>query len=201
MTQEVILQKTEKGLPVVSVNGRQTCSFVDPEKEADDWVKHYAEVIRGRTHVVVLGLGSGYHVEELLKATTASVFIVENNDRIIENFKRNFASAQTRIQIFRTSLDSLSRLAQVLEGSFVTLPFAPAVIFDRERYQSVYEWLCGRTTAHLAAQFELRGVDHFFCSDELDFQSPAQTYRQIAEQESLPARWRTLFKMMGELIK
>jgi len=198
---QIVVEKTSLGDPVLSVNGRQTCSFVDPIKEAEAWLDHYRDLIVGRRALVVLGLGSGHHVARLIAKHPQTIFVVEHREEIVGHFLSHFPRCVSRVQFFSTEAAALKRMVCCLETPFSVLTFAPAVMNAHQEYQKIYQWLSGRDPESLRSQFQLRGVDHFFCPKEVAESTPAQSYRLLARQEALPSKWRNLFKIMGEWIK
>lgn len=203
MMNKVEFHLTEMGKSVASLSGRQLSSFVDPCKEAHNWVDHYKHLISGKDVIFVLGLGSGYHVDELLRGTKSKIVVVEQLPDLISHFEKNFNSETKRIQFI--SLDeSSNEFKKILCDKGVrysTLTFAPAILHEQKRYARIYEDLSGRSSRGVQTHFMLRGVDQFFSPEGIDFQSPGKAYRSLAQDQALSSRWQNVFKMMSELVK
>jgi len=172
--------------------------------EAQSWVNHYQENIRGRRTLVVLGIGSGYHVEALAQGSNSKILAVEKHDALRVSFCERFSSRieSKQIEVFGLDEQSLSQLIDQVKTPFTVLTFAPAAYLDLPEFRALYDVLCGReTSALLTGQFRLRGLQDFFVSSEINLKSPSESYRKLAKEQSLSTRWRNVFKMMGELIR
>lgn len=204
MNDKISVSQTQAGQPVVSFSGRQLCSFVNPEDEARMWVQHYSDMIEGKNLIVVLGLGSGYHVQALREETAASLLVIEKSPELIALFKKNFNPILNEDLHFLELSDDLSKLKSIVGGfksSYATLTFAPAVYAFHGEYKTIYAYLNGRNLEHLNFQFSLRGVDHYFCPTNLSESSPVEAFRNLAKDQNLSVKWRHLFRMMGEIIR
>jgi hypothetical protein len=77
------------GAPVLKWDGRYLGSAIDPLAEASRWAE-----ARGRGAIfrhwpqVILGIGSGYHVTQVLRRTTGPVFLVEPEEEILQAVRR-----------------------------------------------------------------------------------------------------------------
>lgn len=201
MSEEIKICYIPGGHPVASCSGRQMSSFVNPHKEAVEWVKHYEKSLLGRDCAVILGLGSGYHIGTLAEIFSGRMIVVEKFPKLVDHFRKTFPHLKSRIEF--TLLESIDekKLLSCKLTSYAVLTFAPAIYFSRAEYQKVFNLLAGRSAESLNNQFKLRGVDHYFCPSTLSFDSPSESYRQLAKDQALPLRWKNLFRMMGELIK
>ena len=68
---------SKKGFPVLRIGNIHLHSPYNPIEEAKDWVHQYSSEIGEGKPIVLLGLGMGYNLIELLKQTESEVFIVE----------------------------------------------------------------------------------------------------------------------------
>lgn len=196
--------QTSKGDLVSLVKGVQTCSFIEPQLEGQSWVEHYLENIRGRRTLVVLGIGSGYHIEALVKSSDAQILAIEKQPVLIESFKKSFSQLveKDRVQTFGLDDQSIENLLHQVKPPFSVLTFAPTAYLDLSEFRAVYDVLCGRESVSLlSGQFKMRGIQDFFMSTDLNLKSPSESYRKLAKEQSLSNRWKNVFKMMGELIR
>jgi uncharacterized phage-like protein YoqJ len=98
------LIKSRNGLTVPVINGVHLHSIYNPVKEAEAFAKGYEEVLMSKNSVLILGLGFGYHVEEVAKILSNNhdnykVIVVEPNTKLVEDFneKRKFEDANISI--------------------------------------------------------------------------------------------------------
>jgi len=80
MPDNVRLGAARSGDDTLQVDGRFVHSSYDPRREARRRVE-MAGIVPG-SPVLVLGLGLGYHVEELLRATSGTVLVVEYDESV-----------------------------------------------------------------------------------------------------------------------
>lgn len=201
MHEQIRIEKTPSGHPVVTCEGRQMSSFIDPHKEAIEWVDHYSSLLANRKAIIVLGVGSGYHIEALRSRFSGHVIVIEKLKPLVEHFQRTFKELNERVTVMSLS-EALKRISEEgLPAPYAVVAFAPAIYLFKMEYQSVFDHLVGRTPEGLSHQFKLRGVGHYFCPDTLDLESPAESFRHFAREQALPLRWRNIFRAIGEVIK
>lgn len=85
------LKESRNGKTVPVVDGIYLHSIYNPEKEAQAFACNYEQSIKEKSRVLVLGLGFGYHVEEIAKLAEKihgdyKIFVYEPNKAIIEAF-------------------------------------------------------------------------------------------------------------------
>lgn len=201
MSEEIEIKETPSGHPVVACEGRQMSSFIDPHKEAEEWVDHYSQLLLNRKVAVVLGIGSGYHIEALSRRFSGTIIVIEKINVLIEHFKKAFPELGDRVILVRLSEARERIMKDGLRTPYGVMTFAPAVYLFKSEYQTIFDALVGRTPQDINHQFKLRGVEHYFCPDTLNLESPAESFRHFAREQSLPSRWRNIFRMIGEIVK
>lgn len=65
------INKSKSGFPVLKLDNIHLNSPYDPIAEAKDWISRYNYEIENSEPIILLGLGLGYHLLELLKHTKA----------------------------------------------------------------------------------------------------------------------------------
>lgn len=100
----ISLEMARNGSPVAIVNGIYLHSIYDPEKEAESFVETFESQLTHKTHVLILGLGLGYHVEKVaafMRSTHKSfhITVLEPNSELITitNEQRNFKASEVSI--------------------------------------------------------------------------------------------------------
>ena len=84
----VSLEMARNGSPVAKVRGVYLHSVYDPEKEADSFVETYEKQISTKNHILIFGLGLGYHVNRVVKSLRSThhdyrVVVLESNSELI----------------------------------------------------------------------------------------------------------------------
>lgn len=86
---EIKNARNKEKIPVV--NGVHLHSSYDPSKEAFNFVERHTETLKTKNEVLVLGLGFGYHVNEIIKiladtfGNNFSVVVIEPNNQIYQD--------------------------------------------------------------------------------------------------------------------
>ncbi len=88
---EIKTARTGDHVPVV--NGVHLHSIYNPKKEAVNFVKKYEELLREKSNILVLGLGLGYHIKEIINfarqhhGDNFKIAVIEPNKKTYEYFK------------------------------------------------------------------------------------------------------------------
>lgn len=117
------LESARSGCMVPVINDVYLHSIYNPEKEAITFAQKYESSLKIKSSVLVLGLGFGYHIEEISKMVTSfhkdsKIFVLEPNQRLVDDFinSKSFTNKNIKIicnssakELF-TSLDFVSFL-------------------------------------------------------------------------------------------
>lgn len=76
VSEDITIDISRDGLPVLKINKMHFHSPYNPIADAKNWVKKNTQGIDNQP-VVLLGLGFGYHVLELIKECKAEIFVIE----------------------------------------------------------------------------------------------------------------------------
>ena len=143
----------ENGMILPQTQGKLYCSRRDPVKEASNWFCHHQESINQAEHIIILGLGAGFHL--LNFESTQQVTVVELNPQLIEVFEGRQHPSKPQIQYLE---GGGNREGTVLE-------FRPAWVGNEERYEAVSRRLRGCDQQALIAGAERRHLremaEHF----------------------------------------
>lgn len=124
------IKVSRNGLSVPVVNGIHLHSIYNPVKEAEAFAQGHSEVIKQKNNILILGLGYGYHIEQVAKLANQShseykIFIIEPNTDLAVDFNTNRPFEDKNIIIF--SAKEAHKLFEDLE--FVNfLKTKPAII-------------------------------------------------------------------------
>jgi hypothetical protein len=87
-TYEIKISRTNKQVPVI--NNVHLHSIYNPEKEAIDFVIKNQDALKAKNCIVVLGLGFGYHIKEIIKTINKfhknyKLYIIEPNQIVVDD--------------------------------------------------------------------------------------------------------------------
>ncbi len=160
-------------------NGYQLCSSRDPLKEAGLWCDHLEknESFLGRnsnaTHYWVLGLGAGFHIEELARRKSQSVISVfEPRVQCRADFAEigTSLSGQVIIEDIESTQDLFnSRSFQIFGSSTMSVyRFAPSLHQLEGWARSIEEALLGRSAEGFLKISQMLGMSIAQNSDRLE---------------------------------
>jgi hypothetical protein len=75
-------------------------SSVDPHKEAAQLVDHEWERLKDVHTVIVLGLGGGFHIAELLKRKNFNIYVIEAEGALIAAMSERWPELMRQIDVF-----------------------------------------------------------------------------------------------------
>lgn len=119
------LQQSRNGLTVPVINEVFLHSIYNPIKEAEAFAETHSKSLAYKNKIIVLGLGFGYHVEQLAKILNRNhnsfeILIVEPNSMLVDDFISTRGFEDKNIKIINApnvtdlfgSLDFVSYLMQ-----------------------------------------------------------------------------------------
>lgn len=153
---------SKSGVPILTASGRLLCSRVDPMKEAQRWVASHRQVIETVPSILVLGIGSGFHVAELCRQFPGKkILVIESNFDLAASVEDLLGFEMPGVDILteqkvETVLRS-SRLHKAITQVYSILAHAPSMSLDPDFYDEVLKYLIGREKSAFLFQMKLRG--------------------------------------------
>lgn len=101
------------GSPVAVVKGVHLHSIYDPQREAENFIENQIKNLKGKTDVIILGLGFGYHVKALQNyfasiKTEANIVIIEPNKDVYNYVVEKHLIDLDQVKVIHTnSIDEL----------------------------------------------------------------------------------------------
>ncbi len=101
---EILIENSKVSLPIPVINGCYLHSRFNPLKEAEEFAEENFKKVASKSHIIILGLGFGYHVNELVKKITLlttkyKILIVEPNQNLVTKFNDIFSFDDPNISI------------------------------------------------------------------------------------------------------
>ncbi|MCL1925809.1 MAG: glycosyltransferase [Syntrophorhabdaceae bacterium] len=130
----VTVVTSKAGLPSIKIEDALLHSLYDPAREARDWVEHHQADIEAASSIAVLGVGFGYHVEELLRVTNKPVVAFEPRLDVLRAAAtaRDMSALFSRVQI-ACCPDDLE--VPPTDGLLCVLRYEPSVRFDHAAHE------------------------------------------------------------------
>lgn len=128
--QKYEIKTSRNGLSVPVINGIHLHSIYNPIREAEAFAEGHKDIIQAKENILVLGLGYGYHIEQIAKEANKAhnnykIVIIEPNADLAIDFNTNRPFEDKNIIIF--SAKSAEKLFEDVE--FVNfLKTKPAII-------------------------------------------------------------------------
>jgi hypothetical protein len=152
---------SESGSPVARWEGLTLASTRRPEVEAQKWADQVAEPVSKCPHIILLGLGCGYHVFELRRRLPdKEIFVIEARAELIQFCLKNFSMEMSRLEILEVeSLEKLwgsARMHKAFSQPYALLEHRPSLQPCRALYKEIAALIRGRERAFFRESLELR---------------------------------------------
>ena len=203
------VEAARNGKPVLKKNGRLLASSIDPSREAVAWVDGVCRAAGTHDMIVVLGLGCGYHVAELLARRPGSQVIAIENDPAVAaealKFCPELSGATIIVQEDWKKLIDSQAVRDAIGGIYHIAIHGPTSQLEPEFVQAADAFLRGRDKLSflllLKARPELVGI--------LDPEAIAKlgpdpvsikTVSQLFGPHAAGTRERRLWRVLEELV-
>lgn len=110
-TNGIELQSSRNGLSIPVINGVYLHSMYNPQKEAQAFAEKHEATLKKKNKIIILGLGFGYHVEEVAKELNKQgeykILVIEPNADLVKLFQatRPFLDSNIEIMSFNEAKD------------------------------------------------------------------------------------------------
>lgn len=200
------------GDKVIRFDGRLLASRFDPRKEAGEWLDSRPEFLAKVRTIIVLGMGAGYHVAELLERTGREkgpkILVIETNEKILNagQMLHQFPANRVIFEQVRSAraLRASVQVKKAVAESFVVLAHPASMVNDQKLFEECRLQLLGRDWGALSWQWKLRNAPDFDANSRIDMRSQPLTIHDLEQTELVSnseERERMLFKALRELVK
>lgn len=86
------VKTSRNDLPIPVINGIHLHSIYNPIKEAEAFVDKHQEVLKHNNNFLILGLGFGYHIEEIIRTSQNKInqiIVIEPNQELVQSYFQN----------------------------------------------------------------------------------------------------------------
>jgi hypothetical protein len=163
-SEKVEIAKAKSGHDVLMIDGKASASLVDPVKEAKAWSETVASSIpRGEERLIVLGVGSGFHIRALREALPRiSILAIDTCEASVD-----FASKMSlpAVQFQFVSKEKLSVgpgyfMTQTEVRDWILEPFSlirhRSTMARNKDLLRIEDWIIGRSAESLREHLGLR---------------------------------------------
>lgn len=153
--------RTKKNQPALKWKGRWLSSSVDVIAEASAWLRQQGLRMQEASPIIVLGVGSGYHLVAIAEAYPGRQIIsVDFSQEIIDSAKSKHGLALANVKfVCAHSIEDLQNsiiLQQALCGSYSLLLYAPGTVPNPQFYSEMQMFLSGRSESGLRFLLSMR---------------------------------------------
>lgn len=184
--------------------GQALASLRDPRGEALKWAYSLGQI--PSNHVVIIGLGSGFHVEALADLDQdVQITIVDSRDSLVPVFRSQFHELAERAQIvIAENINDLMKndvYAEVVANRAFVISFRECWGNQVDLFSQFFAHLTGRSTEAVKYHFEELGINmkalYFQSNNLLSIRDilPVVEASQAAEDK------KQIFRALGELVK
>jgi hypothetical protein len=205
----ITIENSRTGLPVLKKDDRFLASSVDPLREAQTWAAKVLAGVDLQESIIVLGLGSGYHVSALKEFSPRSeVIVIENDPEVIQQVLSILPQLRALTVICIpdwTKLNENRVFCDAVGGLYRVAPYAPSCQIEKSYFRAVTALLLGRDKLAflylVKARPELLGLLHPASLTEIqDENISIKTLQKLFSPTSLASRERRVWRVLEELI-
>lgn len=204
----VTFSENHEGKFIAFEEEKALASLVDPREEALKWI--YSLGAFPSQHVVVIGLGSGFHIAALVEFDPSiHITVVESREALVSMFKKQFPEIQDRVEILlaadKQELLSSEVFAQIVEERSYVLSFRECWGKQINLFTEYFAHLTGRTVDSVS--FLLK---EFHINMKALYLQPSQSCRNlltikdvmpVIEASYMPENKKQMFRTLAELVK
>jgi len=196
-------------------NGKWLASSIDPVREAQQWSEAVRTTAETNVTIVVLGLGCGYHVAELLSSNPKSSLLVVECDHEVKERALQFCPGLAGVSIVVEpdwmKLVEHSLVRDALGGLYQVVKHSPSLAIgarETEYFSAVEGMLLGRDKLSFLVLLKTRPeilslLDSDILMDSDRFQDEPvsiRTMQKLFSQGPNTSRERRLWRVLEELV-
>ncbi len=184
-------------------DGQALASLRDPQGEALKWV--YSLGILPTKHIVVVGLGAGFHIAALADVDPElRITVVESRESLISVFRSQFSDIENRVEVViaHSAQELLGSLAfeEIQDNRCFVVSFRECWAAQANLFTEYFAHLTGRTLE--SVQYHLAEMEINLKALFLDNNKTlsVKDILPIIEASALEEREKQNFRILGELV-
>ncbi len=156
----ISVETARSGHTILKKDGKLLASSFDPLKEASAWAQQAIQGLRAHDSIIVLGLGSGYHVQELANLVGFDrLLVIECDGEVAAEAFRLFSELPRERVIIETDVKKMVEMdlvRDVLSGVYKIVRHAPSYSSAAAEFGAVEKLLLGRDQLSFLLQLKAR---------------------------------------------
>ncbi len=184
--------------------GQALASLRDPRGEALKWA--YSLGVLPASHIIVVGLGAGFHVAALADIDPGvRITVIESRESLIPVFRSQFPELAERVEVcivqdaqelFRSDL-----FQEVLEHQSFVISFRECWGQQAAFFSEAFAHLTGRSVESVRYHFEDFGINMKALYMRPDQLLSIKDVIPVVEASTMSERNKQIFRVLGELVK
>lgn len=184
--------------------GRSLASLQDPQGEALRWV--YSLGVLPSQHVVVVGLGSGFHVAAMADIDpNVRITVVESRESLIQVFRSQFADIADRVEIIvaqsSRELRNSELFENVLQNRAYVVSFRECWASQEILFTEFFAHLTGRSLDSVRYHLGELGINMKALYLEPSGLHSLTEVMPVIEAAAFDESKKQIFRALGELVK
>jgi hypothetical protein len=184
--------------------GQALASVNDPHAEGLRWA--YGLGALPSKHVVIVGLGSGFHVAALAEIDPQlKIYVIDSRETLVPIFRSQFADIADRVEVIIASsekdLRNSDAFEEIVHNRAYVLSFQECWGERKENFSTLFAHLTGRSVESLRFHFEELGMNvkalHFDHNRLLSIKDISG----FVESSNLNDSKKQIFRTLNELVK
>lgn len=201
---KITFSENHESLLISFEEGQALASMQDPHAEALKWV--YSLGAFPSQHVVIAGLGSGFHISALADLDpTVQITVVDSREALIPVFKSQFPELAKRVNILISeNIQDLMKsdlYAEVVRDRAYVISFRECWGSQMNLFSEFFAHLTGRTAESVRFHFAEMGINLkalYFQNDNL---LSIKDVLPAVEASLMAENKKQIFRVLGELVK
>lgn len=200
---------SRNGLTVPVIRGVHLHSIYNPIKEAEAFAEGYENIIKGKNRIMVLGLGFGYHIDELAKSLESihsdfQIIVVEPNRDIVHEFfnQRPFESANIQVLSPKTvqGLFEDKEFVEFLRSKPAIIKHDTSFAIEKDFYVSLLKY---QAPSHIDKYYDLLSEDaqNYFSKHLEQEKTLAKVTEEIKSVEGIKTKFDYAILALEEIVK
>ena len=184
--------------------GRALANFTNPQAEALKWSYSLGSI--PTSHVVIVGLGAGFHVAALADLDPhLKITVVDHRPGLLPVFNSQFSELSERVEvvIFQNAEDLFKTdlFQEVLNQRCFVLSFQECWGESSTIFANAFAHLTGRSVESVKSHFEDFGINiKAFCMQNKNMLSIKDVLPAV-ESSNATEKEKNAFRTLGELVK
>ncbi|KYG69444.1 hypothetical protein AZI87_09695 [Bdellovibrio bacteriovorus] len=185
-------------------SGESLASLRDPRGEGLKWVYSLGAI--PTSHVVVVGLGSGFHIAALADVDPSlKISVVESRESLIPVFRSQFPELQDRVEIvIIQDVQDIYKgefFQEILNNRSYVLSFKECWGQNVQFFSEVFAGLTGRSVESVKYHFEEFSINMKALYLEQNKLLSIKDVIPVVEASVMPENKKQIFRILGELVK